>query len=441
MDKSCINVGILGWGTVGTGVSKILMNQHALIAKNSGTELRLKKIVKRTLPATREGVELPVDCLTTNPTEVIDDPDIDIVVELIGGVTEAHGLIRRALQNGKHVVTANKALLAEHGGELFQLASEHQVSLNFEASAAGGIPIIKTLQESFAGNQIHSLYGIVNGTCNYILTEMHERPVDFSEVLKVAQDLGYAEADPTLDVEGIDAAQKLILLIALAYRSSISLSQLHVEGITNITQKEIQYARELGYVIKLLAIAKLTDGNRVEARVHPTLVPERSLLANVGGAFNAQFVLSETQSVQHCFMGKAQVKCQQRVPSSLTSSTQQNPHNEGISTPISQAWLAGAQAEVDICSIEDIETRYYIRFVVADRPGVLAKIGTILGNWHNSIASVIQKDPHGMETVSLVMLTHTAREKNMKAALAEIYTLEEVKEEAQLIRIEEEVDF
>lgn len=416
------------------------MNQHALIAKNSGTELRLKKIVKRTLPATREGVELPVDCLTTNPTEVIDDPDIDIVVELIGGVTEAHGLIRRALQNGKHVVTANKALLAEHGGELFQLASEHQVSLNFEASAAGGIPIIKTLQESFAGNQIHSLYGIVNGTCNYILTEMHERPVDFSEVLKVAQDLGYAEADPTLDVEGIDAAQKLILLIALAYRSSISLSQLHVEGITNITQKEIQYARELGYVIKLLAIAKLTDGNRVEARVHPTLVPERSLLANVGGAFNAVCVIGDAVGPTLFYgQGAGEMPTASAVVADIIDAAKSA--QRGISTPISQAWLAGAQAEVDICSIEDIETRYYIRFVVADRPGVLAKIGTILGNWHISIASVIQKDPHGMETVSLVMLTHTAREKNMKAALAEIYTLEEVKEEAQLIRIEEEVDF
>ncbi len=440
MDKSCINVGILGWGTVGTGVSKILMNQHALIAKNSGTELRLKKIVKRTLPATREGVELPVDCLTTNPADVIDDPDIDIVVELIGGVTEAHDLIRRAIQNGKHVVTANKALLAEYGRELFQLASEHQVSLNFEASTAGGIPIIKTLQESFAGNQIHSLYGIVNGTCNYILTEMHKRTVDFSDVLKVAQDMGYAEADPTLDVEGIDAAQKLILLIALAYRSSISLPQLHVEGITNITQKEIQYARELGYVIKLLAIAKLTDGNRVEARVHPTLVPERSLLANVGGAFNAVCVIGDAVGPTLFYgQGAGEMPTASAVVADIIDAAKSA--QQGVSTPISQAWLAGAQAEVDICSIDDIETRYYIRFVVADRPGVLAKIGTILGNWHISIASVIQKDPHGMDTVSLVMLTHTAREKNMKAALAQIYMLEEVREEAQLIRIEEDVDF
>ena len=440
MDKSCINVGILGWGTVGTGVSKILLNQHALIAKNSGTELSLKKIVKRTLPATRQGVDLPTDCLTTNPAEVIDNPDIDIVVELIGGVTEAHSHIKRAIQNGKHVVTANKALLAEHGGELFQLASEHQVSLNFEASTAGGIPIIKTLQESFAGNQIHSLYGIVNGTCNYILTEMHENASDFSDVLKVAQDMGYAEADPTFDVEGIDAAQKLILLIALAYRSSISLPQLHVEGITNITEKEIQYARELGYVIKLLAIAKLTDGNRVEARVHPTLVPERSLLANVGGAFNAVCVIGDAVGPTLFYgQGAGEMPTASAVVADIIDAAKSV--QQGISTPISQAWLADGQAEVDVCSIDDIETRYYIRFVVEDRPGVLAKIGTILGNWQISIASVIQKDPHGMDTVSLVMLTHTAREKNIKTALAQIYTLEEVKGDAHLIRIEEEVAF
>ena len=440
VDKSYINVGILGWGTVGTGVSKILMNQHALIAKNSGTDLNLKKIVKRTLPATREGVELPVDCLTSNPAEVVDNPDIDIVVELIGGVTEAHSLIKRAIQNGKHVVTANKALLAEHGGELFQLASEHQVSLNFEASTAGGIPIIKTLQESFAGNQIHSLYGIVNGTCNYILTEMHERSVDFSDVLKAAQDMGYAEADPTLDVEGIDAAQKLILLIALAYRSSISLPQLHVEGITNITAQEIQYARELGYVIKLLAIAKLTDGNCVEARVHPTLVPERSLLANVGGAFNAVCVIGDAVGPTLFYgQGAGEMPTASAVVADIIDAAKSV--QQGVSAPISQAWLAGGQAEVGFASIDDIETRYYIRFVVADRPGVLAKIGTILGNWQISIASVIQKDPHGMDTVSLVMLTHTAREKNMRAALSQIYALEEVKGEAQLIRIEEEVAF
>ena len=435
-----INVGILGWGTVGTGVSKILVNQNALIAKNSGTQLCVKKIVKRTLPASRPGVTLPADCLTNEPSEVVDNPDIDIVVELIGGVSEARTLISRALENGKHVVTANKALLAEYGAELFQLASQNQVSLNFEASTAGGIPIIKTLQESFAGNQIRSLYGIVNGTCNYILSEMHEREVDFADVLKAAQDKGYAEADPTLDVEGIDAAQKLILLIALAYRSNISLEHLHVEGITGITQKEIQYARELGYVIKLIAIAKSIDENRVEARVHPTLLPERSLLANVGGAFNAVCVIGDAVGPTLFYgQGAGEMPTASAVVADIIDAAKSVQH--GVSSPISQAWLADSQAEVSVCPIDDIETRYYLRFVVADRPGVLAKIGTILGNCDISIASVIQKEPHGIDTVSLVMLTHTAREKNMKAALAQIYTLEDVEGNAHLIRIEEEVAF
>lgn len=435
-----INVGILGWGTVGTGVSKILVNQNALIAKNSGTQLCLKKIVKRTLPASRPGVTLPADCLTTEPSDVVDNPDIDVVVELIGGVSESRTLISRALQNGKHVVTANKALLAEYGAELFQLASRNQVSLNFEASTAGGIPIIKTLQESFAGNQICSLYGIVNGTCNYILSEMHERDVQFADVLKAAQEKGYAEADPTLDVEGIDAAQKLILLIALAYRSNISLEHLHVEGITGITQKEIQYARELGYVIKLIAIAKLIDGNRVEARVHPTLLPERSLLANVGGAFNAVCVIGDAVGPTLFYgQGAGEMPTASAVVADIIDAAKSV--QQGVSSPISQAWLADSQAEVSVCPIDDIETRYYLRFVVADRPGVLAKIGTILGNCDISIASVIQKEPHGIDTVSLVMLTHTAREKNMKAALAQIYTLEDVEGNAHLIRIEEEVAF
>ncbi len=442
MDKSCINVGILGWGTVGTGVSKILINQQALIAKNSGIQLCLKKIVKQTLPATRTGVELPADCLTTNPDDVVDNPDIDIVVELIGGVSDARALIRRALENGKPVVTANKALLAAHAAELFQLASQQQVSLNFEASTAGGIPIIKTLQESFAGNQIHSLYGIVNGTCNYILTEMHERDIDFADVLKAAQDKGYAEADPTLDVEGIDAAQKLILLTALAYRSNLTLQNLHVEGITSINQKEIQYARELGYVIKLIAIAKLTDDKRVEARVHPTLVPERSLLANVGGAFNAVCVIGDAVGPTLFYgQGAGEMPTASAVVADIIDAAKSI--QQGTPAQIAQAWLAAPQTsnETILCPIDDIETRYYLRFVVVDRPGVLAKIGTILGNCDISIASVIQKEPHATDTVSLVMLTHKALEKNMKTALAQIYNLEDVKGDAQLIRIEEEVAF
>lgn len=440
MDKSCINVGILGWGTVGTGVSKILVNQNSLISKNNKIQLNLKKVVKRTLPATREGIDLPSNCLTTDPNEVVDNPEIDIVVELIGGVTEAYSLIKRSIQNGKHIVTANKALLAEHGSDLFQLAEKHSVSLNFEASTAGGIPIIKTLQESFTANQIQSLCGIVNGTCNYILSEMSEAGVEYTDVLSAAQEKGYAEADPTMDVEGIDAAQKLTLLIALAYGVNVSVDEFHVEGITEVSQKEIQYARELGYSIKLLAIAKLTDDNRVEARVHPTLLPERSLLANVGGPFNAVCVIGSAVGPTLFYgQGAGEMPTASAVVADIIDAAK--AIKSGISPPISQAWLDESHTQMKVGSIEDIVTRYYLRFVVIDRPGVLASICSILGDCNISISSVIQKEPHCAETVSLMMLTHKAREKDIQIALEQIYTLEVVKGDAKLIRIEEEVAF
>ncbi len=440
VEKTCINVGILGWGTVGTGVSRILVNQNTLISKNNNIQLNLKKVVKRTLPAIREGIDLPADCLTVDPNDVVDNPEIDIVVELIGGVTDAYSLIKRAIQNGKHIVTANKALLAEQGSDLFQLAQKHRVSLNFEASTAGGIPIIKTLQESFTANQIQSLCGIVNGTCNYILTEMSEAGVEYTDVLSAAQEKGYAEADPTMDVEGVDAAQKLSLLIALAYGVNISVDQFYVEGITDVSQKEIQYARELGYAIKLLAIAKLTDDNRVEARVHPTLLPERSLLANVGGPFNAVCVIGSAVGPTLFYgQGAGEMPTASAVVADIIDAAKSI--QSGVNSPISQAWLDKSHSEISVCSIEDIETRYYLRFVVVDRPGVLASIGSILGDCNISISSVIQKEPHCAETVSLMMLTHEAREKDMQGALKQIYKLEVVKGNAKLIRIEEEVAF
>lgn len=439
MNKSSIKVGLLGWGTVGTGVSRILLNQSDLIRQNSGVQLQLHKIVKRTLPASRDGIDLPADCLTTDAAEVVDNPEIDIVVEIIGGVTDARQLIRRALQNRKHVVTANKALLAEHGLELFQIAAEHNVSLNFEASTAGGIPIIKTLRESFAANRIHSIYGIINGTCNYILTQMHESEVDFETVLKEAQAKGYAEADPTLDVEGIDAAQKLTLLIALAYGINVPMEQVFVEGITSITQKEIQYARELGYVIKLLAIAKLQQ-DKVEVRVHPTLLPMRSMLANVGGAFNAVCVIGDAVGPTLFYgQGAGEMPTASAVVADIIDAAKLVRSQTQVLIP--RAWLSDSEVEISVDSIDNVETRYYVRPVVLDQPGVLAQIGSILGRHQISIASVIQKEPHGEDTVSLVIVTHDAVEKNMQTAMREIDALDVVKEKSQLIRIEEEVNF
>ncbi len=440
MDKSSINVGLLGWGTVGTGVSKILLEQSDLIFRNTGVRLQLKRIAKRTLPASGSGVQLPADCLTTNPAEVVDNPEIDIVVEMIGGVPDARLLISKALRNGKHVVTANKALLAEHGRELFQVAAEHDVSLNFEASTAGGIPIIKALRESFAANRIQSIYGIINGTCNYILTQMHESEVAFEAVLKEAQDKGYAEADPTLDVGGMDAAQKLILLTALAYGVNVPMQQVYVEGITKIGQKEIQYARELGYVIKLLAIAKL-NGGKVEVRVHLTMLPVRSMLANVGGAFNAVCVIGDAVGPTLFYgQGAGQMPTASAVLADIIDAAKSVLGK--IRSRIPHAWLSESQPDIVACPIDEIETRYYVRLLVSDQPGVLAQISSILGNHRISIASVIQKERHEADnTASIVTVTHKAVERDMQAAMKEIDALYVVKGTSQLIRIEEEVDF
>ena len=438
MDRSSINVGLLGWGTVGTGVSKILVNQNRRISQNAGVQLQLTRIVKRTLPASRAGLQLPPECLTTEPAEVVDNPDIDIVVELIGGVADARRLIVQAIRNGKHVVTANKALLAEHGFELFQLASEQKVSLNFEASTAGGIPIIKTLKESFAANRIQSICGIINGTCNYILTQMHEKGADFDEVLQEAQTLGYAEADPMLDIEGIDAAQKLTLLTALAYGFNIPMQDVYTEGITRITQKEIQHAHELGYVIKLLAIAK-RNKDKIEARVHPTMVPVRSMLANVGGAFNTVCVIGDAVGPTLFYgQGAGEMPTASAVVADIIDSAKSICGHAHAHVP--RGWLSESQSDVSSCPIDAIETRYYVRLMALDQPGVLAQVSSILGTHHISIASLIQKERHEADgTASIVMVTHKAVEKDVQAAIRKIDALDTVKRASQLIRIEDEV--
>ena len=440
MDKSSINVGLLGWGTVGTGVSKILVNQNELISQNAGVHLRLTRIVKRTLPTSNTEFQLPSECFTTEPAEVVDNPDIDIVVELIGGVTDARRLIVQAIRNGKHVVTANKALLAEHGFELFQLASKQKVSLNFEASTAGGIPIIKTLKESFAANRIQSIYGIINGTCNYILTQMHEKGADFDEVLQEAQTLGYAEADPMLDIEGIDAAQKLTLLTALAYGFNIPLRDVYTEGITRITQKEIQHAHELGYAIKLLAIAK-QNKDKIEARVHPTMVPVRSMLANVGGAFNTVCVIGDAVGPTLFYgQGAGEMPTASAVVADIIDSAKSICGRTHAHVP--RGWLSESQSDVSACPIDAIETRYYVRLMALDQPGVLAQVSSILSAHHISIASLIQKERHEADgTASIVMVTHEAVEKDVQAAIQKIDALDAIKRTSQLIRIEDEVAF
>ena len=438
MEKSEVNVGLLGWGTVGKSVSKILLSQHQNILKKSGINLNLTRIAKRTMPVEGEGIDLPNNCLTTDPSEVVNGSGIDVVVELIGGVDTAFDLVTQAMENGKHVVTANKALLAERGAELFQLANQKGVFLGFEASTAGGIPIIKALRESFSGNQIQSMHGIINGTCNYILTQMHDQMTSFDVALASAQEKGYAEADPTLDIEGIDAAHKLSILSSLAYSTYLPFDKIYVEGITKITDKEIQYAREFGYVIKLLAIAKMTDSG-IEARVHPALIPERSILANVSGAFNGVYLVGDAVGPTLFYgQGAGGMPTASAVVADIIEASQAAAG--GLVNLKTGGWIKEESSGVEISSIAEVKTRYYMRLVVRDQPSVLAEIGQALGDCQISIAAVTQKAPQTCETVSLVIITHKALEKNMDLAREKLSNLEVVGDDFTVIRIEE-LDF
>ena len=438
MEKSEVNVGLLGWGTVGKSVSKILLSQRKNILKKSGVNLNLTKIAKRTMPVEGQDIDLPNNCLTTDPSEVVNGSGIDVVVELIGGVDTAFDLVTQAIENGKHVVTANKALLAERGAELFKLANQKGVFLGFEASTAGGIPIIKALRESFSGNQIQSMHGIINGTCNYILTQMHEQMTSFNVALASAQEKGYAEADPTLDIEGIDAAHKLSILSSLAYSTYLPFDKIYVEGITKITDKEIQYAKEFGYVIKLLAIAKMTDSG-IEARVHPALIPERSILANVSDAFNGVYLVGDAVGPTLFYgQGAGGMPTASAVVADIIEAGQTAVG--GLVNLKTGGWTKEESSEVEISSIAEVKTRYYMRLVVRDQPSVLAEIGQALGDCQISIAAVTQKDSQACDTVSLVIITHKALEKNMDLAREKLSKLEVVEDDFTVIRIEE-LDF
>ncbi len=438
MGKSEVSVGLLGWGTVGKSVSRILLSQRQKILNKSSVDLNLTKVAKRIPPASGESVDLPANCLTTDPLEVVNNPTIDVVVELIGGVDDAFDLVTQAIKNGKHVVTANKALLAERGVELFQLATEKGVSIGFEASAAGGVPIIKALRESFSGNQIQAIYGIINGTCNYILTQMHEQMTSFNVALSAAQEKGYAEIDPTLDIEGIDAGHKLSILSSLAYNTHLPFDQIYVEGITRITDKEIQYAKEFGYTIKLLAIAKATDIG-IEARVHPTLIPEKSILANVSNAFNGVYVVGDAVGPT-LFYGQGAGGM--ATGSAVVADIIEAGHSvvDGSVGLWPNGWINKSVSQVKISPVSEVETRYYLRLVVRDKSGVLAEIGRVLEHYSISIAAVIQKEPQGCDTVSLVIITHKALEKNMTKARQKLNQMDVVSGDFTVIRIEE-LDF
>jgi len=428
-----INIGLVGFGTVGTGVVKLLKGQAPLLQRRLAARLRLKRIADLDLTKPRD-VEVDPKILTTDAREIIEDPAIDIVIELIGGTTTAREVSLAALHSGKHLVTANKALLATHGLELFRAAAEKRVDLGFEASVCGGIPIIRAVREGLVANRIHSIEGIVNGTCNYILTKMTELGAPFAEVLKEAQDQGYAEANPSLDIDGIDAAHKLQILASIAYGGSVDLNAIHVEGIRGIDPDDIQYAKELGYRVKLLAIAKETDGE-IEVRVHPTLIPEDHLLASVGGVFNAVYIVGDaTGSLMFYGRGAGQLPTASAVVSDVVEIAQ-NILYQRPSRPSHIPAIAGEGLKIR--PMDEVRTRYYLRVMAVDKPGVLSKVSGILGSHDISIASVIQKGRHARASVPVVMMTHEAVEGAMRRALAEIDALDVASGRTVCLRVEE----
>ncbi len=430
-----VYVGIIGLGTVGSGTVKILFENQSLIKKRLGAPLLVKKIAVRD-PSLPRRVEVPDTLLTTDPESIFRDPEIKIVVELIGGLEPARTFILKAIEAGKHVVTANKAVLAEYGAELFAAAKEKGVDIAFEAAVGGGVPIIKTLKESLAGNRIKSLTGIVNGTCNYILTRMTDEGLSFEEALAEAQEAGFAEADPSLDVDGIDAAHKLALLTTLAYGTEISLEDIYVEGIREIEPLDIAFARELGFVTKLLAICKETE-NGLEVRVHPALIAEDHVLASVRMAYNAFYVRGDAVGDILLYgLGAGQMPTGSAVVSDIVDLARNVLSGATLRVPPLSFQLADLQ-RLPLKPMNEVVSRYYFRFSAVDRPGVLSKIAGILGENEISIATVIQKGREAKGSVPIVMLTHEAREAAVSRALAAIDRLEVVTAPTKLLRIEE----
>ena len=428
-----VRIALLGLGTVGGGVIKILESRRAMLEERAGCRLVLAAVADTDLTRRREGLDLRTLPMTADTAGVLADPAVQIVIELVGGLEPARSLILKALAAGKHVVTANKALLAHHGAELYDEARRRGVTLAFEAAVAGGIPLIQAVKEGLVANRILSVFGIVNGTSNYILSKMTDEGLDFSVVLKEAQAAGYAEADPTLDIEGMDSAHKLQILVTLAFRTFVDLKDIHTEGITRVTSSDIAYARELGYRIKLLAIAKAADGG-VEVRVHPTMIPAASPLAAVSGVFNAIFITGDAVG-DLMFYGRG--AGQMPTASAVWADTLDIARRIAHDIPALALELPSAgPASLPLRPMDAIRCCYYMRVMAQDRPGVLSKVAGILGDNNISIANVIQKGRAAREAVPVVMMTHEARERDMRQALAAIDRLPDVAAATTMIRVE-----
>lgn len=431
-----INIGLLGIGTVGGGTFAVLKRNKEEIARRAGREIVVKMIADRDLDKAHRLANGEV-VITDNAYEVVGHPDIDIVVELIGGNTIAKELILKAIENGKHVVTANKALLALHGEEIFAAARKKGVVIAFEAAVAGGIPIIKALREGLTANRIEWVAGIINGTANFILSEMREKGLPFEEVLEQAQKLGYAEADPAFDIEGIDAAHKITIMAAIAFGIPVQFDKIYSEGITRLTGKDIRYAEELGYRIKLLGITKRVSKG-IELRVHPTLIPAQQLISNVEGVMNAIVVKGDAVGVTLYYgPGAGAEPTASSVIADLVDVTRVQTADPMHRVPL-LAFQPDLLSNTPIIPMEEVETSYYLRLRVVDKPGVLADISRILANADISINAMVQKEPVvGEDRVDIIILTHITVEKHINAAISHIEELPVVEGKVIRIRLEE----
>src|SRR5512142_19700 len=431
-----INVGLLGIGTVGGGTFTVLQRNAEEITRRAGRPIRISVVADKNLELAKK-VTGGACRVTDDALAVVNDPEVDIVVELIGGYGVAKDLVLAAIAAGKHVVTANKALLAVHGNEIFAAARENGVTVAFEAAVAGGIPIIKALREGLTANRIEWIAGIINGTTNFILSEMRDKGLSFDTVLKEAQRLGYAEADPTFDIEGVDAAHKITILSALAFGIPMQFDKAHVEGISKLDAADIKYAEQLGYRIKLLGITKRT-AEGVELRVHPTLIPSKRLIANVEGAMNAVVVQGDAVgSTLYYGKGAGAEPTASAVIADLVDVTRMATADAQNRVP-HLAFQPNAMADLKILPMDDVITSYYLRLRVQDKPGVLADITRILADEHISIDAGIPKEPgEGEEQTDLIMLTHQTREKRINAAIAKIEKLDVVAGKVTKLRLEE----
>ncbi len=431
-----VKIGLLGIGTVGGGTVNVLARNREEIARRAGRAIEVVHASVRDLGKPRicslAGIKL-----TDRPMEVVDDREVSIVVELLGGTDVARELTLHAIGQGKHVVTANKALIALHGNEIFDAARSQGVMVAFEAAVAGGVPIIKAIREGLSGNRIEWIAGIINGTGNFILSEMRDKGRDFDEVLAQAQRLGYAEADPSFDVEGIDAAHKLAILAAIAFGKPLAFDKVYTEGIAEVTQEDLQHAEQLGYRIKHLGIARRTEEG-VELRVHPTLIPERCLIANVNGVMNAVLVKADAVgSTLYYGAGAGAEPTASAVVADLVDVVRALTTDPGNRVP-HLAFQPDAISHLPMLSIDDAETAYYLRMLAEDRPGVLAEVATILGNAGISIEAMVQPEPpQGASQAQLIMLSHRVRERQMNIALEQIEALDSISGKVTRIRVEQ----